>query len=901
VIPSALSLRPHGSTQTNFVMALTIGLMVLVFGIDLQISLGVASAVPYVAVILLTLWIPVSCAPVVFACLCSGLTLLGYWWSPPGGEAWEVAANRFLALFAIWTVTLIVVQYRKYFLHSTRQGEHVTGPGGEEQLADPQKFTASIIENLPNMVFVKDAKDLRFVRVNQAGESLLGCAREDLIGKNDYDFFPQEEADFFTAHDRAVLQNGTLLDIPEEAIHTRKKGIRILHTKKIPLHDEHGRPEYLLGISEDITSRKLAEQELGKSQQRYEDLVNFIEGIVWECEFPSYQFTFVSQQAERLLGYPIEQWLKEPGFFISHIHPEDRAEALAYCLQETKAKRAHEIEYRMIASDGQVIWLRDLVTVAVENNQPVKVRGIMVDITERKRAEDALEESRKRFYAIFESAGIGIVLVNANGSPVESNLSLQTFLGYTADELQGMTFVDFTHEEDIPMNLGFFQELKTGIRSSYTMQKRYIRKDGQEVWGNLTVTPIRRIDGKFEYAIAMIEDINDKKKSEAALQTSESTIKSFFESSPLMMGIVELVGDDIRHLSDNPAAGEFFGVDPKSLTNQFASDLGVPGDRIELWVKQYRKSEQTRQPAKFEYRHAMPDAIRWLSATVTCIVSGESTYSRFAYVVEDITERRRLEDEIFQHNEELEAEVERRTIRIQELEQRRMQVEKLAALAQVAAGVAHEINNPLASIGQSLEVLKRAIAVSHPRYKYIGKIQDSVDRMAHIVRQLYQLYRPDTVSLEPVGIHGILRLAIGIMKDSAKRQGVSIVEHIPENLPSAKVSRNSITQILCNIIQNALDVSPRRGVVQIGTEEHSDVLVVLVTDQGPGISAEVAPHIFEPFFTTKEGTSLDGGMGMGLAVSYRLMESCGGSIDFLTELGKGTTFRVTIPLNKSSS
>jgi PAS domain S-box-containing protein len=141
---------------------------------------------------------------------------------------------------------------------------------GEEALRRAEAFLNSIVENIPNMIFVKEAKELRFVRFNKAGEALLGYSRSDLMGKNDNDFFPKEQADSFIAKDREVFKEGKLVDIPEEAIQTRHRGMRILHTQKIPVCDMTGKPLYLLGISEDITERKQAEEEMRKLNQKLE-------------------------------------------------------------------------------------------------------------------------------------------------------------------------------------------------------------------------------------------------------------------------------------------------------------------------------------------------------------------------------------------------------------------------------------------------------------------------------------------------------------------------------------------------------------------------------------------------------------------------------------------------------
>ena len=157
----------------------------------------------------------------------------------------------------------------------------------EFALKESEQFLDNIVEQIPDMIFVKDAENLRFVRFNKAGEDLLGYSREELLGKSDYDFFPKTEADFFTGKDREVIRMNQLRDVPEERIQTRNRGERILHTKKIPIVDEEGIPRYLLGISEDITERKLAEEKINLANRKlalmtditYQDIQNKVTAL----------------------------------------------------------------------------------------------------------------------------------------------------------------------------------------------------------------------------------------------------------------------------------------------------------------------------------------------------------------------------------------------------------------------------------------------------------------------------------------------------------------------------------------------------------------------------------------------------------------------------------------------
>ncbi len=239
-----------------------------------------------------------------------------------------------------------------------------------------------------------------------------------LFGFDPEEAIPSDEAFYQRIHpeDRDRVRREVFLERPEQGSHfdvdfrivLPDGAIKYVRSSGHPIFNISGDLVEYVGTSIDVTERKRVDEERERllaseraafaeavaAQQRFRDLVNSVEAIVWEANVPSFQFSFISKEAERVLGYPVERWLSEPTFWNDHVHPEDREWALQYCQTATAEKRNHQFEHRMIAADGSVVWLRDLVTVVVEGDRVTRVRGLMIDLTNRKQAEEALRQAQ---------------------------------------------------------------------------------------------------------------------------------------------------------------------------------------------------------------------------------------------------------------------------------------------------------------------------------------------------------------------------------------------------------------------------------------------------------------------------------------------------------------------------
>ncbi len=256
-------------------------------------------------------------------------------------------------------------------------------------------FLDTILENIPNMVFVKESKDLKFVRFNKAGEDLLGYSREDLLGKNDFDFFPKEQAEFFIAKDREALNRSYVTDIPEEPIQT-KHGVRWLHTRKIPIKNLNGDTAYLLGISEDITDARETALALKQSEERFRLLVlNVRDYAIIMIDANGIVLNW-NRGAELVKGYSAKEIIGKH-FSLFYTEEDRDSKRPEQNLAEAKRLGSFENEGWRVKKDGSLFWADVIITPLYDEFQQLKgFSKITRDITAKKDAEEEIQLLNKK-------------------------------------------------------------------------------------------------------------------------------------------------------------------------------------------------------------------------------------------------------------------------------------------------------------------------------------------------------------------------------------------------------------------------------------------------------------------------------------------------------------------------
>jgi PAS domain S-box-containing protein len=402
----------------------------------------------------------------------------------------------------------------------------------EQELQKSETLLDTLIDDMPAMVFVKRASDLRYEKFNHAGEALLGFSEAELLGKNDYDFFPREQADFFTEKDRAVLASRKLIDIVQEPILTRSGETRILHTRKIGIYNAAGEPTHLLGVSIDITAQTQMEETLRLGSERMIEAQRIAKMGNWELDLQSGKLTW-SDEIFKLFEIDKSKFGATYEAFLNGIHPDDRDMVNHAYTESLKNRKPYQITHRLQMSGGQIKWVEERCETDFDSGgKPLISRGTVQDITRQKIAEDLLRDSETRYHSVVAALAEGVVLNARDGSISAANKAAEEILGLSIEQMMGKTPLDPSwraiHEDGTPFpgeeHPGSVT-LRTGRPMSNVIMGVH-KPDGRLTWISINSQPIFQPGETLpSTVVASFIDITERKNAEDLLRNTNDELE----------------------------------------------------------------------------------------------------------------------------------------------------------------------------------------------------------------------------------------------------------------------------------------------------------------------------------------------------------------------------------------
>src|SRR6266850_488529 len=671
---------------------------------------------------------------------------------------------------------------------------------------------------------------------------------------------------------------------------------------------------------------------LRATEERYRTLATATTANVWSAAANG-DVVGEAQGWEKMTGQTPQEY--RGSSWIDAVHPDDRLRLLEVWRRAVRDATPFAADYRIKRSDGSYRYVR--AQGAPVHNSDGSVRewvGTHVDIDEQVRAEEALRTSEAEFRANFELAGIGQAQVDLKTRRMlRVNPRFCEMLGYSADELLTLTFRDITHPEDRQANDDTVQPFLSGETSEYSVEKRYVRKDGSIMWGLVTATMIRDAVGRPLRTICMVQDINERRQSEALSQCQKVTLEMVAQGAPLtevlqfvvaflekqvteglMVSILLLDGDG-KHVQLGAASGLPESYSQRLKDGVSVSELTGPCRLVVTQKRPVIIADLAADPDWEAFGHLVTQygfRAAWSSPIISsdqrllgtfCIYYGHPRMPDPVeqWMIEEVTRTVALAIERKQ------AETEREQLLAREQTAREQAETANRVKDEFLAVVSHELRTPLSAITGWAHLLLEGKMAAATQLRALQAIQRQarsqgqlIDDLLDVSRIVSGKLRLDSREVDP---SKVINAALDVVRPTAEAKNIDLVTDLEAFAGTVSGDAERLQQVIWNLLSNAIKFTFEGGRVEIRSRWVDSSIEISVADNGQGISEDFLPYVFERFRQADVSTTrAHGGLGLGLAIVRHLIEIHGGTVHAQSPgLGKGTTFTIRLPGRPASA
>lgn len=758
----------------------------------------------------------------------------------------------------------------------------------ESALMESEQRLKSILHGSPTPQFVIDGNH-RVLYWNEALEKCTGLRSEEMVGTADHwkafyaathpclvDLLVDGDAGMLDTwypgkHSRSRLLEGAY-EVTDFFPALGERGKWLSVTAKL-VHDSRNQVIGAVETLEDITAKKDAEESLRQSEERFRSMTaSAMSGIVMIDH--QGRITFWNDSAERIFGWSASEALgRDVHELLAPRCYRDMSEAAFPRFREsgTGAVVGKNLELMALRKDGEEFPI-DLALSSLRLQERWHAIGIINDISDRKQAEDELQEQLHFLQELMDAIPNPIFFKNTSGVYLGCNKAFEGFLGLKKLEILGKTAYDISPRElaDI-YHASDTELLQAGGIQAYESSVQEISGIRQDVIFNKAV--FTRKDGTPGGIVGVLLDISERKRMENALRESEDRFRRTFDQSPIGAAIVSL---DYHFLRVNAEWCRITGYTEQELLSLRLSDISHAEDLESDLRMKTRLTSGDLDTFQMDKRYVRKDGRTiWVRLSVCLMKDGSGQPLYFLPMMEDITERKKLEEEVLKSR-------------------------KLESLGVLAGGIAHDFNNLLTGILGNISLAKM---YSEPNGKLCGRLDEAekaTERARDLTYQLLTFSKGGTPIKKACSIRQIVTESADF---AVTGSNVRCTYDIPGDIQTVEVDGGQISQVIHNLIINAVQSMSEGGVIRVSAENVSDGpagmqlkggwVRISLADQGVGIPEEHLQRIFDPYFTTKPK-----GSGLGLATVYSVIKNHGGYVEVESQVGEGTTFHLYLPASE---